>query len=396
MATGNLQQDERGPAGPGAERPLTRGVTAIAGELLLRRFRSRRFVVLLAVYGVVVLALAGLASAVAWALATLSNGGDIGPLIYSSVVFVVLLLAIVAGPAVQGRALNAPALIGRTTGGTSHRSGEAQASAVGRVLGALLAEWVTSLTFVAVALPVLLVAAVAGGVAGSVVIVSLLILTAEILVLGAIAVGLSGLITRPARSVAAAYAAVAALTLGTLLVFALVGNLVRHEVVTESRGVSWSSSDLVADCGDALADGASDCVEDSDGAGVTTCEAWQRMTSERPRLDLAWWVLTPNPFVLVADATPATWLGSMQSPADLFGMVTAGVRQAQVAGATTETLDACTIDGQDRASTVPALVERTASSWYLGLVVQAAIATGLLIGAVALRKRGAERPVRAE
>lgn len=352
---------------------------------------------LLGVYAIVLLALTLLSAVIAWAFATLSGGGDTGPLIFSSVVFWLLLLAIFAGPAVQGRALNgSPA--GATAPGrpTAPARPAAPARAAATVIGALLAEWVTSLAFVALALPILLVVAVAGGVAAPVVIGSVAILIGEILLLAAVAVGLSGVIARPGRSVAAAYAVVVGLTVGTVLIFALVGNLVRHEVVTQSRGVSWSSTDLIADCEEALADGASDCVEDADGEGVTTCEAWQTTTSDRARLDLAWWVLVPNPFVLVADAAPLTWQGSMQSPADLFGMVTFGVRQAQIAGETTETLDACTIDGQDAASTVPALVERTTPTWYLGLLVQAVLAAALLAGAVSRRTPGSKAPVRAE
>ncbi|WP_308796673.1 hypothetical protein [Agromyces silvae] len=390
MDTRNLRDDRRETAGA---TPRQKGAGSVAGDRLRRRFASRRFLILLGVYAVVLLVLTVVSAVVAWALSALSGGGDTGPLIYSSVVFWVLLLAIVAGPAVQGRALNVSALVGRSAEHSS--SDEATASSpAARVFGALLAEWVTSLVFVGIAVPVLLVAAVAGGVAAHVVIGSLGILIAEVLVLGAIAVGVSGLVARPGRSVAVAYAVVAGLTIGTILVFAFVGNLARHEVVTENRGVSWSSTELVADCDEAFAEGASDCVEDADGEGVTTCEAWQRTTSERARLDLAWWVLAANPFVLVADATPLTWQGSMQSPADLFGMVTSGVRQAQVAGETTEILDACTIDGQHEATTVPALVDRTAASWYLGLLAQAVLAAGLLIGATSREQRRTAMPER--
>lgn len=390
MGTRDLHEERREPA---AAPPRTSHAGSIAADRLRRRFASRRFLILLGVYAVVLVGLTVLSAIVAWAFAALSGGGDTGPLIYSSVVFWVLLLAIVAGPAAQGRALTASAPVGRAAEGPSDDEATASGPAV-RLFGALLAEWVTSLVFVGIVLPALLVVAVAGGVAVSVVIGSLGILIAEVLLLGAIAVGVSGLVAGPGKSVAVAYAAVAGLTVGTILVFALVGNLVRHEVVTESRGVSWSSSELVADCDEAFAEGASDCVEDADGEGVTTCDAWQRTTSERARLDLAWWVLAANPFVLVADATPLTWQGGMQGPADLFGMVTSGVRQAQIAGETTETLDACSIDGQHEASTVPALVDRTASSWYLGLLFQVALAAGLFLGAISRGTRRASGPAR--
>lgn len=391
MTMGNLQQERREPEGVEGVRPTVSGVGAVMRDRLRRRFRSGRFWVLLAVYAVALGALTALSFAVAWALAALSNGGDIGPLVYSGVVFAVLLLAIVAGPAAQGRVLNAPALV-RRKGEPVQVAGTPKGGAAGIVLGALLAEWVTSLVFVAVALPVLLIVALVAGVSAAVLFGSLGIVIVEILLLGAIAVGISGLIDRPRRSVAAAYGAVAMLTIGTLVVFAGVGNLVRHDVVTEYRGVSWSASELIADCDAAYADGASDCVEDADGEGVTTCEAWQTETAERPRLDLAWWVLVPNPFVLVADAAPPTWQGSAQSPADLFGLVTLGVRQAQIAGEPVEVLDSCTIDGQDAASSVPALFDRTASTWYLGLLVQGALAAGLLIGGVSRRTPRANGP----
>jgi len=385
----DLRRGQRDSRAMGGTPPpdTARTAVAVAADRLRRRFASRRFVVLLAVYAAVLLTMTVLSSAVAWAMSALSNGLGTGPLVFSAVIFTVLLLTVAAGPAVQGRAITAPAFDGSASRRTSFRPPAEPQGTRAVVFGALLAEWVTSLAFLAIALPVVLVTAIAGAVPPLEVVVSIAVLLAEVLLLGAIAVGISGLIDRPGWAVAAAYATVGALTVGSLVAFGVVGNLAHHEVVTESRGVSWSSTDLVADCDDAFAQGASDCEEDADGEGVTVCDAWQSTSSVRPRLDLAWWLLVPNPFVLVADATPPSWEGPARSPVDLFGMVTAGVRQAQLAGEPTEIFDSCTIDGQDRASTVPALLERTASSWHLGLLVQGGLATVLLAGAAARRVR---------
>lgn len=363
------------------------GVGAVAAARLRRRFRSRRFIVLLVVYVVVLLALTGLAHFVLWAMGALANDPNIGMMFHSIVVYVVLLFAVVTGPALHGRALHRGHLDEAAADGSARDLPDTSATV--RALGALLAECATSLVFVVIALPVLLVVAAVGEVAASATIGSFVILAVEVVLLAAICVGAGGLVARPAGAVAVAYAAVTVLVVGTVAVFAIVGNLVRHEVTLESRGsFSWSAyDDGMSGCDDALAAGASDCVEEAEG--MTTCAGWQTTTVDRPRLDLVWWMLVPNPFVVIADATPATWQDGVPSTYSLFTLVTWGVRDAQVAGEPTQTFDSCPIDGQDHAAGLSGN-ERTASTWYLGVLVQAAIAAGLLVGAASRRRTGTQ------
>lgn len=343
------------------------GVGAMIGRELRRRSRSVRWYVLLIGYAVALLIATLVAFWVSDAAAALSNSRA-GAATFGVVILLALLFVLVALPPVTGSALG--------------RIGDGAASAARRIVAALAVEAVTALVLVVIALPFLVVAAVSGAVPAFAVLVSALVLLAEIWLLAAIGVAFSGLFARRRGGIGMTYLVTAVLAIGSVLVVTVVGSIVQHDIVTLARAESWGTTDSIADCDAAYAEGATDCVEDGDG--LLTCSAWEEHPGSRGRFDLVWWMLAPNPFVVVADAASATG----GAPDDVLRLIVIGVHEARESGKTEQILDSCTIDGQNRASTIDGVLADTPGTWGWGLLAQAVIAGVLLWGAHArLRRR---------
>lgn len=352
--------------------PATLG--AIVAEGLRRRFRSRQRRVLLGVYAAALLGTALLAYAVFSALAALAPGTNPAGGVSSAVVLMALLLALVFAPALSARALIPPA--------------GAAASAPAGVFGTVLAEMLAALAFPVVALPFLVVGAAMGGIPAVVALASWGLLAVEIALMTAIVAGLGGVIARPRLAVGAGYLLLGLLTIGSVVVFAVVGLSSPHDVVTHSRSMSATSTDALADCDQAYREGATDC-EDDGSAVLTTCGPWQEITTTQPRMGLAWWVLVPNPFVVVADGAARAGYSSFLTTVgrgDLLALTSLGLWNAQAYDQGDVVMDSCPIDGRDAAST-DRLFARAVPTWGIGLLVQAALAAGLLAGAVARARR---------
>lgn len=331
---------------------------------LAQRVRSVAWYVLLGVFGLVMLVVTLLAF-LAWSWTPEPGGG-----IYSTIVYVVLLLVVLVSPTVAGNAIN-----GDRDAATLAPVQVTLASTADIVIGKLVAAWITGLGFVVVAVPFMAVAVLAGGLQPVALVVSLLVLVVEIGVFAAIGVGMSALIGRPLFSIAATYLVVAAFVIGSLIVFALLGASIRTEVTTHSRWIDSSS------CGVGTAD--VDCDGRPDDrltpAPRYECSPWQTSTYEVPRFDRVWWILAANPFVVLADATPTTY-SSHGTPNDLFGQIAAGVRLAQIEPQTEVWNDGCD-RSQDSYPSTEERMQGTTPSWFVGLGLQLAVAALCMWGA---------------
>ncbi|MCT1478789.1 ABC transporter permease [Microbacterium sp. p3-SID336] len=323
----------------------------IARLELTQRLRSVGWYVLLAVFAVVLLGITGMSFAV------YSWGDAIGAGVYSIVVNIVLLLVVLVSPTLSGNAIN-----GDRDAATLGAIQVTAASTGDIMLGKLLAAVATGGAFLLVALPFLALSLLGGGANPLVLLVSLLVLAAEIVVVAAIGVGLSGLIARPLFSVATTYLVVAALVVGTLIAFALGGMAIRSEATSYSRPY--------------------------DANGDPDCDRWQVSTTyDVPRFDLVWWVLAANPFVVLADATP-TEFAKEGYPVDLFGQIKYGLRSAQQSPLE-QRWDECDPDGGYR--TPQEVIESSVPSWFVGLGVQVVIAGSLFAGGWARTRTPARR-----
>ncbi len=315
---------------------------------LTQRVRSVAWYVLLGVFAAVLVGVTALSFLAFSGFGGWGNGA--GSAIYSVIVYVVLLLVVLVSPTLAGNSVNgdreqatlAPVQVTLATTGEI-------------LVGKLLAAWISGLAFVAVAVPFLIVATIAGGVTPAGLLVPLAVLIAEIGVFSAIGVGLSALIARPLFSIAATYLVVAAFVIGTLIVFGLGGGATRSETTTHSRYVEYTGDGRELGCTD-----------------------WETQTNEVPRFDRVWWVLAANPFVIVADATPTTY-DRNGYPIDLFGQIASAVRYAQIPPETDTWWDGCLTTTPDSDSTREA-TEGLAPSWFVGLAIQLVVAGGLLWG----------------
>jgi len=337
----------------------------IARLELLQRVRTVSWYVLL---GVFALLLVGVT-----ALAFLAYGGwGIGGAgVYSVVVYVTLLLILLVSPTLSGNSINgdrdaatlAPVQVTLATTGEI-------------LLGKFVAAWITGLAFALVAAPFLIIATLAGDVHPWTVLISLVVLVVETGIIAAIGVALSGILARPLFSVAVTYLVVAALAVGTVIGFGLIGSAVASEGLSKSRYAEYDAMGNIA-----CKDGSSDCYGDADNM---ICQDWQTSTYRVPRFDYVWWMLSANPFVILADATP-THFDQYGSPDDMFGWLKYSVRSAQLTPELETVWDECDPDNY-RYSDLPNpdyrtpedTIAATVPSWFVGLAVQTALAALLL------------------
>jgi len=335
----------------------------IVGLELMQRTRSVAWYVLLGVFALLLVIVTGL-SFLAWGGVAAPGGA-----IYSTIVYITLLLIVLVSPTLSGNAIN-----GDRDAATLAPVQVTLATTSEILLGKTLAAWITGLAFVVVALPFLVIATFAGGGALTTITVSLLVLVFEVGIIAAIGVALSGILSRPLFSVATTYLVVMALVVGTVIAFALVGFTIRSEVTTHYRSLDWehySGDTYPCMPGDKPSDeNPCDDVE-------LECGEWTTSTHEVPRFDHVWWLLAANPFVILADATP-TQFDSGGYPRDLFGQIKFGVRGAQQPPDLEPSYDDCSPMRQDQQPTPREIIDQSTPSWFVGMTLQLLLAAGLL------------------
>lgn len=261
------------------------GVTTVARQEFRLRIRAGRWKWLLGAWFVLLVLFTILATA---AVGSIEGLDDDGVPVYGAVVLFVLGLALLVVPSLSAQSVN-----GDRERGTLACLQVTRLTPGDIALGKFLAAWGTTGIFLALSLPVVLFTLTQGGVSlGRVVVVTTLLA----LLLGtvcAISLYLSSALARTTTSGVLSYLAVGALTLGTLIVFGL-GTLATQEDYTET---------YLFGCRDATA--LQQYYEQQQGRGPVPegCQT-DSYQSTRTRTDRIWWLLAPNPFVIVADAAP--------------------------------------------------------------------------------------------
>ncbi|BDV29834.1 ABC transporter permease [Microbacterium terricola] len=316
---------------------------------LVQRTRSVAWYVLLGVFAVILLLVTLLAFLV-WGVNGIA-GGTGGGGVYSTVVYMVLLLVVLVSPTLSGNAIN-----GERDAATLAPV-QVTLATTGEIIAAkFAAAWLTGVSFVVVAVPFLLISTLDGGVPPLTVLVSLLVLLVEIAVVAAIGVGFSGVLARPLFSVASTYLVVAALVIGTLIAFGLSGAAITSPYTSTYRGANYDAQGAV-----------DDCLE------------WETSTYDVPRYDKVWWMLALNPFVILADAVPMTY-DAHGNPDNLFSQIKFGVRSLQLEPDLESTWDDCNPGANEDYESPDAaeVVASTLPSWFVGLGLQLLLAAGLL------------------
>lgn len=319
------------------------GVRTVAKLELTQRLRSTRWKVALGVWFLVVGAICLLIST---AVTSDSTGlSRPGPLMFGLNVIFILSMGLLVTPTLSSAAIN-----GDRIAGTLAILQVTLLTPVEITLGKLLAGWVASLTFLVISVPFIIWSFLAGGVAVTAVLSTLVLVTLMLGVVSAISLGFSALVTKPTGSTVLSYLMVAALTFGTLIVFAL--TLI--PMTTTQHFTVLQASEWDAETGE-----------------VTACEALPTEESVT-HTERTWWLLAMNPYVVVADAAPGREVFDGASVDPLSG-IRDGVRSARNGSDGPYSSCPATISGVEESK------PSTAPVWPLGLAVNLLFAAGAVV-----------------
>jgi ABC-2 type transport system permease protein len=330
------------------------GLGVVLGLELRQRVRGKAWYILLGVFTLLVAAV----TLLLW-LSLDALGGDTAGGVFSTLIFFVLLLGTLVVPAVSGNAIN-----GDRAAGTLATTQVTLISTWQLVLGKFLAAWISALAFLAAAVPFLVLSIFLGDIGVDTIAVSVLVLALELGVLAAVGVGLSGLLTRPLFSIVVTYLVVAALSVGTLIAFSLLGLTVQSTVTSTYVQGRFDANGVV----------------EEDANGDPICDAPQVSEYQIPRFDHFWGALVANPYIVLADAAP-THYDASGNPTDLFGFVKLGARSAQLPPDLETTYSDC--DPATFEASGPSgreVIESTTPGWFVGLTLHLLLAAGLLVG----------------
>ena len=336
----------RAPRTPGTWTVTAAGVGTVARLELRQRIRSTRWIVSLVVFGVLV----GGVTLLTWLVGGAAGMGSddaTGRTMFGFIVFFVLFLGLLVSPTLSATSIN-----GDRAAGTLATLQVTLLSPAEIALGKLLAAWLASLAFLAVSVPFIAWSLAAGGVAVAALLVTLVLLAVILAVVCAIGLGFSALTARTAGSAVLTYVAVASLTVLSAIVFGLSVPLVDGYERVQVYGVDYElgSSESLDEC---------------------TVYETERYVAHTERV---WWLLAINPFVIVADATPAATDPDDFSFDPMTGIQT-GVRLARQG--VVEPLDECWEAGFDTG-----YPEDAAPVWPWGLGANLLLGAGGVVVAV--------------
>lgn len=263
------------------------GIATVARQEFRLRIRAGRWRVLLALWFLILLLFTAL---LRFALSGFTQDvADKGIVLYGGLMLLVLGLALLVVPALAAQSVN-----GDRERGTLATLQVTRLSAADICLGKFVAAWGTSLVFLALTLPLVGYAGAEKGLSVSRVVVVTVVLALLLGTVAAIALALSALLARTTTSGVLAYLAVFALTIGTVIVFGL-ATAVTTEKYTETYTPRCPSpAELPPDLS----------ALDRERVLQQCNQPPQSYQASRTRTDRTWWLLAPNPFVILADAAP--------------------------------------------------------------------------------------------
>lgn len=260
------------------------GVLTVARQEFTLRIRAGRWRWLLSIWFLLVSAFTVLVHLAV--RASYDGARNKGVVVYGALVIFVLALALLVVPSLTGQSVN-----GDRERGTLATLQVTRLTSLEIALGKLAAAWGTSLAFLGLALPAVVYSVALGGIPLDRLVVVTLVVALLLGVVAALALCLSSLLARSTTSGVLSYLTVFALTVGTLILFGI-GAALSTEHYTEQS--SCPTREELVNQGfppDALDQALANCQSSTyDGT--------------RARTDHVWWLLAPNPFVIVADAAP--------------------------------------------------------------------------------------------
>lgn len=296
------------PAGEPAERGAWslswHGLRTVAVLELRQRVRSTRWKAALIVWFVVVGLITLLTTGAFAALTGDSSGEPYGGMVYSVVVGFVLFLGLLVAPTLSSGAIN-----GDRNAGTLATLQVTLLSPAEIVLGKLAAAWIAALAFLVASIPFLVWVLAGGGVHWLALLTTVLMLALVLGVVCAIGLGFSAVVGKTSGSAVLTYLTVGGITAVLPIMFGLLAPVTTTtesvQVWDVEPGYTWEETT------------------------APECE-WQTHQIDVWHSELTWWLLAPNPFVVVADAQPLN--GDPELLADdgnLLAVLQYGVRYAR-------------------------------------------------------------------
>ena len=220
-----------------------------------------------------------------------------GPLVLTFVLFFVLGLGLLVTPALTAGSIN-----GDRHAGTLATLQATTLSATQIALGRLVGAWLTMLAFLVAALPWIATAVVVGGMPLVATLGCCAVLMLELAVMCAIGLGWSALFNRTSASNLLSYLTVVTLSILTVVSLALLTPLVTRNTQVEVWRLPADAQARYDAEAKAWADDW-EATEPPPTMPYGEC-AWFTDTRSEVHTELIWWLLVPNPFVMVADAAP--------------------------------------------------------------------------------------------
>ena len=265
------------------------GISTVARQEFKVRIRAGRWRWLLGIWFGILLLFTVL---VTLATGTIDDGKaqDTGIVIYGALVLLVLGLALLVAPALAAQSVN-----GDRERGTLATLQVTRLTAGDIALGKLTAAWGTCLVFLLLTLPLVGFSMTRGGVTIGRVVVVTLVIAVLLGTVSAVSLCLSALLHRTTTSGVLAYLSVFLLTVGTLITFALITAVTTEKYTQVYDNTCPARAELTSQ---GVPAAEIDSILNSCQPGRQTYQ------SSRVRTDRTWWLLAPNPFVVVADAAP--------------------------------------------------------------------------------------------
>ena len=280
------------------------GLRTVTVLELRQRVRSTRWKTALIVWFLVVGLITMLTTG---AFAIISSDGStdetFGGMVYSIVVGFVLFLGLLVAPTLSSGAIN-----GDRNAGTLATLQVTLLTPAEIVLGKLAAAWIAALAFLVASIPFLIWALVGGGVSWLALLTTVLMLALVLGVVCAIGLGFSAVVGKTSGSAVLTYLTVGGITAVLPILFGL---LVPATTTTENvrvwaveAGYTWEETT------------------------APECE-WQTQETQVWHSERTWWLLAPNPFVVVADAQPLGDPETLGEDENMLAVLQYGVRYAR-------------------------------------------------------------------
>ena len=300
------------------------GLATMVGLEVRQRLRSHKWIWALAIWFVFIGAVTALvmwASYRAYAFdcnqdigsCSLADSGA-GPTAFAVIVLFVLGMGLVIAPAFTATSIN-----GDRTQGTLATLQATKLSALEIAGGKLISAWLSAAVFLLVALPFIAVSMILGSISVLQVIVCFAVIFILVAIVCAIGLGWSAVMVRTAASTVLTYLSVMVLSLISPLVLAMTVPFIEQEETVQVWGLTYAEQEPYIT---QIKNGES--IEPP----VDQCH-WFTRTQIVARTDKVWWILVPNPFVVVADSAPLSpqAQGDRSYDGDPLSMVRSAMRE---------------------------------------------------------------------